>query len=372
MDVYETQVKLSFVVPTGEVDRIKGLIGSALSPSLGGKVGGMGKLMGGAIGKAGLALGAAGAIVMSSPSLQKTLEHIMKSVMLLIRPIGDIISIGLRPIIDILRPVGMFFRILIKPYLTKAMEAMRLGRGFMAAGEPLLAASAYALGAEFLLKPFFDMMVTVATISVQGVLWGIKMLGEGLLAVLDPLDVVRTSFGDTMDKAIQYVGEGGARIITETSLTMERWLVNLKVAYSEMETTSKTSMQLTSGFVGEGFIRIIQAATNFFAPNLEFATNTMFDNIVNYGIRKVNELNDILGDARATVAEARSAQEAWESLTPSWARGAVYGGGGGGGSSGAGGTEINIDLRGKGFFTDVDEFARYLRQEIGISTRGKV
>ena len=340
MDIFETQVRLNFVVPAGEVDRIKGLVGSALG-GLGGKIGGIGKLLGGAASTAALAAGAAGAIVMSSPSLQNTLEHLMKVVMLMIRPIGDIVSIGLRPLLDIMRPIGLFFRILIKPYLTKAMEAMKLGRGFMAKGEYGKAGEAYALGAAFLLKPFFDEMVTVSTIAVQGILWGIKMLGEGLLAVLDPLDIIRSSFSDTMDKAIIYVGEGGARIIVETSLMLETWLVTLKAQYKEIENTANVSMTTTSTFVGEGFVRIIEAATKFFVgpESFERLAGSTFDSILTYAYQKVAELNSLL-DLGQTKVNAFGEETTWTSTVRTTTGGfkAGGGGGGGGGSSGAGGT----------------------------------
>jgi len=332
-----------------------------------GRLKGVGGMAGGMLGKAGLALGAVGAIVMSSPMLQNTLQTLIKTVMLLIRPIGDILAIGLRPIIDILRPIGLFFRILIKPYLSKAMEAMRLGRGFLMAGEYEKAAEAYALGIGFLLKPFFDMMVTVSTISVQGVLAGIKLLGEGLLAVLDPLGLVRDEFRNTMDSAIISVGLGGAQIIAETSIMMEDWLTTLKIEYANMEKTTDTSMRAMTGFVGEGFIRIIQSATNFFAPSLEATTNTMFDSIVTYGIQKVNELNAKLNIATNLVSEIeRARQRAYggggtTTVTPT-TTGTQY-------VTVTPTTTVNVNLQGAGFFTSVNEFANYLAKEVGFSIK---
>jgi hypothetical protein len=293
-DVFETSVKLKFIVPAGEVDRIKKIVEAATGSSFTGKVGGAASVFGKSAMGLGMAAGIAGALVVSSPQLQNTLKVIANTLGMILRPIGDIVAIGLRPIIDILRPIGIFFRILIKPYIDKAREAMQLGRQFAMRGEYGLAGQAYAAGAAFLLKPFFDEMVTAATISVQGVLAGIKLLGVALLTVLDPLDWVRTSFSDTMDSAIQSVGVGGAKIIVETSVMMENWLVTLKEAYKKIEDHAKISMDTTQLVVGEGFVRIIQSATNFFAPNLESVTNKMFDNIIEYAVKKINELNTAL------------------------------------------------------------------------------
>lgn len=277
VDVYETQVKVKFDIPTGEVDKIKNIAGSAL--------GGLGKL--------GAAAGVAGAIVMSSPSLQNTLNKIVKSVMMLLRPIGDIIAVGLRPIIDILRPIGLFFRILMKPYIRKAMEAMRVGRGFMAKGAYGQAAESYALGVGFLLKPIFDMMVTQATIMVQGVIAGLKVLGTSLLDALGAHKLA-DRFGAVMDGMIQKVGTVGANIIVETDVMMEEMLVRLKQGYENMKDLTDVSMRGMNQIMGEQFINILNVATNFFAPSLESTTNQMFDDILNYGRERVNELNRML------------------------------------------------------------------------------
>lgn len=329
-EIFETSVKLKFVVPVGEVDRIKKIVNASMSGGLKDKMGGMASMMG----PKGMALAggmaAAGAIVMSSPSLQGTLKRLLRMVELIIKPIGDIISVGLRPIVDILRPIGQFFRILIQPYIRKAMEAMRLGRQFMSKGDYASAAASYALGVTYLIKPFFDMMVTVATISVQGVLAGIKILGQALIALVPFTDSVQAGFSNMMDNAILAVGVGGATIITETSISMERMLTTLKLHWKNIENTADISMKATSGFVGEGFVRIIQVATNFFAPNLTSTTNQMFDDIVSYGRKKVDELNALLNQPKTqwgTTASFGGGASRGYGATGSWGNNALATGG---------------------------------------------
>jgi hypothetical protein len=331
VDIFETNVKLKFVVSAGEVDRIKKLVEAATSGSFLGRTKGIGPLVGGKGMSMLGAAGAAGAIIMSSPSLQNTLKALTRTVMMLIRPIGDIISIGLRPIIDILRPIGMFFRILIKPYIDAAKKAMTLGRKFAAKGETGLAAEAYALGVGFLLKPFFDMMVTTTTIGVQGILAGIKLLGQGLIELLDPLDLFPTAsrdFGTAMDKMILSVGEGGATIITDTSVMMYDWLIELQKGYDLIKNQANVQMGLTAGFAGEGFVRIIEAATSFFVTSDTVKTQieTVFDNIVEYGRKKVEELNALLNVRNITTGYATERERVAAMSTAERAAAATMGG----------------------------------------------
>jgi hypothetical protein len=341
-EIFETSVRLKFEVPVGEVDRIKKIVNASMSGGLKDKLGGMASMMG----PKGMALAAgaavAGALVVSSPSLQGTLKRLLRMVELIIKPIGDIISVGLRPIIDILRPIGQFFRILIQPYIRKAMEAMRLGRQFMSKGDYASAAASYALGVTYLIKPFFDMMITVATVSVQGILAGIKILGNALIALVPFSEDVQRGFTAMMDSAIVSVGVGGAKIITETSLSMEKMLTALKLHWKNIEDTANVSMGITSGFVGEGFVRIIQVATNFFAPSMTSTTNKMFDDIVSYAKTKVDELNALLNQPKTQ-----------------WGTTAAWGGGAGGGY-GASGSWGNNVLSTGGWYPTTNPFQDFI------------
>ena len=123
---------------------------------LSGKTGGLGKLadklskkFGSAEGGAGglglksvvsplLALvGGLGILISSSKFLQKTLGAIMKLIGLLLKPIGDMISIFLLPIIYMLKPIVRFFNILMRPFIKKAMEQIRAGDSEAASGTVL-------------------------------------------------------------------------------------------------------------------------------------------------------------------------------------------------------------------------------------------
>lgn len=357
VDIYKMQAVLTFKVPTGEVQRIKNLVNAALSGSpIGiakGLLGtaGMGALAGGAV---------AGAIVVSSPMLQNTLKHLIRVVMLLFRPIGDIISIGLRPIIDILRPIGLFFRILIQPYIRKAMEAMRLGRQFLMKGEYAKVIEAYTLGAMYILKPLFDMFVTIATITIEGVLAGFRELGTAILIALR-LPGVAQAFSESMDKMIQTVGIAGAQIIVDTSVAMETWLVNLKSDYESMKNIANVGMMEVNLVVGGGFVKIIENITNYYAPSIVDETNKIFEAILENAQRAVNELyartypGRVFGGVAWTPTGYVSTKETTYPITTEKT------------------TNINIDvlLSSAGFVTDPREYFRELADEINRETRYK-
>jgi hypothetical protein len=84
----------------------------------------------------------------------------------IIKPIGDILSVGLMPLIGILKPIGMFFNTIMKPYIQKAREAMRLGASLQKEGDTTGAMKMYVLGAEYIMTSFLDVgLSTVAELS---------------------------------------------------------------------------------------------------------------------------------------------------------------------------------------------------------------
>jgi len=143
-----------------------GAVGGGKSGLAGGILGGLSDISP-TLGKmlpliAGIAGGMA-ILVTSSKMLQAVLGTIMKLFGLIVKPLGDILAIGLMPIIFILKPIALFFNTIMRPYLLKAMAAMRAGGEFIAQGKPGEAMGAFILGAQFLMKPFFDMVVRGVT-----------------------------------------------------------------------------------------------------------------------------------------------------------------------------------------------------------------
>jgi hypothetical protein len=140
----------------GEAGAAGGLLGGMLTPMLA------------ALAPLAIIAGGIAMIVKSSGLLQSMIGGITKVLMLILRPIGDILGVALMPLLYIMRPIGMFFNILMRPYLQKAMAAMRAGGALLQAGKPAEAMTAFMTGAEYLLKPILDLNVKVITEAFGG------------------------------------------------------------------------------------------------------------------------------------------------------------------------------------------------------------
>lgn len=241
--------------------------------------GGMGGLLG-MVGKALAPLAALALILESSKLLQGTLKKIMTLVSQIIQPIGDIISVGLQPIIGILRPIGIYYRTLMQPYIKKAMEAMNVGNKLARTGDAGGAASAYALGIGFLLKPQFDMIVAGMTLAIEGILYGIKALGSLMIDVFSPVlnlfgmmpdtaKTIKTMWEGSMDSLITWTGNMGKSVIKATDNAMASQLSILKQSaidanteWKSIQSAGNTGMKNLKGEVETGFTAILTAMTD--------------------------------------------------------------------------------------------------------------
>lgn len=130
--------------------------------------------------------------------LAKILGMIGKMLGMILRPIMMIFSIALMPLLMMLRPIAKIINIMFRPYLKKAMEAMRTGAQLQREGKPLEAMAAFQLGSAFLLQPILDIMITVSQAIVQGIQFaffeGVKLIitGIGLIATL----IAKAFFGE--------------------------------------------------------------------------------------------------------------------------------------------------------------------------------
>lgn len=135
------------------------LTGAMGGGEAGGVLGGLPQLTGGLTKLVGIGMGVHGmlstVVSMFKPLLAVT-RGIFKTIGLILRPITDLLAIGLMPILFILRPIALFFNTLMRPYIQKAMAAMRAGGQFIQAGMPEQAVQAFALGFQFLIQPIVD------------------------------------------------------------------------------------------------------------------------------------------------------------------------------------------------------------------------
>jgi hypothetical protein len=173
----------------------------------------------------GLIAAGIGFIVSSSKMLQGSIGNIIKNLQLIIRPLGDILAVGLMPIAAILRPIGMFFNIFMKPYIQKATAAMRAGEAMLNAGDFGGALTAFTTGAEYLLKPMMDMQIKVFS----------EMMG-GLADVMGTaLGVVVPWAGDAFKNLGASIRAGGQSIIDTTTNMLDNQLGSV-LAHAESST----------------------------------------------------------------------------------------------------------------------------------------
>jgi len=113
-----------------------------------------------------------------SPVFRKMLNTITKLVELIGRPFADLLATALYPLVVLLRPIALFFRTLIRPYIQKAMETMRKGELAFAAGEYGIATQYFGIGVMWITKGITDAFISALTEAVAGIIEFIPGLGK--------------------------------------------------------------------------------------------------------------------------------------------------------------------------------------------------
>jgi len=150
----------------------------------GGALGGIGDALGGIIGKMVAPLVAIGAILTSSVSLQKTISQLMKSVFMVIRPIGDILAMFLRPIADVMRVVGKVVLALWRPMQRQINAQLRAGGQLLRAGDTMGAMGAYGSAFGMLFKPLIDLISAPIVNGIKNLATGVVDIVGGLASTI--------------------------------------------------------------------------------------------------------------------------------------------------------------------------------------------
>ena len=129
----------------------------------------------------------------SSSMLKGVLGGIAKILLLILKPIGDMLAVALLPLLYMLKPVARFFNMMMKPYIQKAMAAMKFGGQLLKEGKPEEAAEAFSLGFGFILKPLTDAFLDILAIQltsltdkigeILSLIPGLGWLGDAFLQV---------------------------------------------------------------------------------------------------------------------------------------------------------------------------------------------
>lgn len=140
----EYKVKLKFIPDTSSLKKSLGSLGNV-------GVGGFGKGGGGGFG--------IGKSLLSIVGFLSILAPIFRVLSLILRPIKDILYIALLPILYLLRPIGIFFQTVLRPYIQRALIAQRLGLEAQAAGQTGVATSLFLESARIIGLGFVDLIV---------------------------------------------------------------------------------------------------------------------------------------------------------------------------------------------------------------------
>lgn len=274
-----------------EINVKDGMMGS---PKTGGGMGGAGAGgmlgaipgMGKALALLGVMAGALTLLVKSSALLQGVLSGIGKLLMLIIRPLGDILGIALMPLLYIMKPIGIFFNTLMRPYLQKAMAAMKAGGAMLKEGDVAGAMGAFAVGGQFLLKPFFDMFVRGSEIVVSGLVnVADAMTGgifhTGLMAVKED---VRDAGESIISASTNFLDYQLGNVLARAESTTGTSMMNIVKSLDDAE----VGVAYASGMVAAGIVSPLAELSGWVGNTWGPEFKTIVQNAMNNAIRNIS------------------------------------------------------------------------------------
>jgi methyl-accepting chemotaxis protein len=144
----------------------------------------------------------ASVIIASSRMLQRTLGNIMKFIMMLIRPIGDMIAVLFYPLMMIIRPLALMMNTIIRPFLMEARKSFRLSMQLDKQSGKAKELGDFDLSAKLRDKSSEMFSTGLTTLGMGfGKLFGnmfgevLKLQGKILIeAIMIPIDVLAKAF----------------------------------------------------------------------------------------------------------------------------------------------------------------------------------
>jgi hypothetical protein len=269
---------------------------SGASKSGGGGI--MGNILGAITSPLGIIATGMGLLVASSGLLRNVLTGIGKTLLLILKPIGDILGVALMPILFILRPIGLFFNTLMRPYIQKAMEAMRAGNQLLQAGDTEGAAGAFNLGFQFLAQPLFNGIISGFTLVTQNILTAVRDLGTLIISVIpDPLGALaplKEGWNSTMNNLITKTGDAGTTMknAMDTALNTQ-----LQTVIQDAETATKNKMPNISKNIIDNIESAETSSKNKmpdFTTNIDLGFTSAIGSALSWGTDFAAAINDTL------------------------------------------------------------------------------
>jgi len=231
------------------------------------------------------------------------LKPLITGIGILLRPIRDILMIGLMPLLYIMRPIGIFFRTLMKPYYQKAMALMRTGAMLQKSGDFGGAMEAYSMGG-----------VQLMTGMIAATTTGLVAAFNILRGVADPVaKAIQTVSGYTKDwiEAIDLASVGiieSAHAAGAINTEQYEKLVSVFLSAGSPETTGAITAYYES----------IEGITSLFeqlAPGFEGDVGTIATAMLKLGIG-INDLAlSLISDDIKNLTEAKFGKKPGFSIT---------------------------------------------------------
>lgn len=199
---------------------------SGMQNNAAGPKGGMGMLRGlGNLDKLVPIAAGIGLIVASSKALQKVLEGIGKMLMMLLRPIGDMLAALFMPLMMLIKPLAVFINALFRPYIQEARKNFRTAMKFYGMGMKEKGNEAMFTGLQLMAAPLIKLLVIA--------------IGEGLKAAIDVITLPFEIFLDLFKGFGEALQNSGIPGLTDMGNVIVDFTSNVKKGVEEVKTQAK-------------------------------------------------------------------------------------------------------------------------------------
>ena len=269
-------------------------------------------------------------IAETSLLFQRVIHNIMKSIKLILRPIGDMLGMIFMPFMFILRVLAKLISAMWKPYRKDIMGALKIQKGFlkqfMQTGDLEALASAYESGLMaigYMMRPFFDLMIEGMAAGMHMitniVVDSVRMLGntffdaiKGLIMILDAILVplIGAVLGPSVAAAV-HEGLMGAVDVVDTWKTefntkmdtlkstlhtqIDLWKVDTQAKFKEMLDAWRGTLEERLANMRAAYAATLAAAeedTGVFTEEMKEKYKELYDDLTNKtedGRKKIND-----------------------------------------------------------------------------------
>ena len=208
-----------------------------------------------------------GSFLEASGFLKSAFTMLAKQIGLLLRPLTDMIALGLMPIIHLLRPISLFINTLMRPYIQRAMLLTAIGGQAIAKGDYELATTSFNAASRALITPFISAMISGVTTAFSFMfdmmsklfqnIPGLSWLGTVFAGLSDSAILAGESIQNSLMKELDTIMLGIALIAKERGyLVNENFMKTINSMIAEVhspetiENIQNEAQQFADNFLG--------------------------------------------------------------------------------------------------------------------------